>query len=71
MVKRGLLAEVRQLQRAERHIRWLRTNLPKHSITRRVERELQVRRTDLAIAAGDTAERVVKRATGRGSASPP
>lgn len=67
MAKRGLLAEIEQLRRAERHVLWLRANLPKHSITRRVERELVVRRTAMALAAGDTAERAVRRVCQRGS----
>ncbi len=67
MAKRGLLAEIKQLRRAERHVLWLRANLPKHSVTRRVERELLVRRTALALAAGLTAERAVRRVCQRGS----
>ncbi len=49
-----MLAKVRQLKRAEQHVQWLRENLPKHSITHRVERELLLRRTELAITHGDT-----------------
>ena len=54
MAKRTVLAEVKQLKRAEQHVQWLRENLPKHSITQRVERELLLRRTDLAITHSDT-----------------
>ena len=54
MAKRTVLAEVKQLKRAEQHVQWLRENLPKHSITHRVERELLLRRTELAITHGDT-----------------
>ncbi len=67
MKNRSILADVKQLQRAQRHVQWLRANLPKHSITRRVERELLVRRTAMALAAGDTAERAVRRVCQRGS----
>jgi hypothetical protein len=52
--RRAMLAKVRQLKRAEQHVQWLRENLPKHSITHRVERELLLRRTELAITHGDT-----------------
>ena len=49
MAQRTVLAEVKQLKRAEQHVQWLRANLPKHSITLRLERELLLRRTELAI----------------------
>jgi hypothetical protein len=54
MAERTVLAKVLQLKRAEQHVQWLRENLPKHSITQRVERELLLRRTELAIMHGDT-----------------
>jgi hypothetical protein len=49
MAQRTVLAEVKQIKRAEQHVEWLRANLPKHSTTKRVERELLLRRTELAI----------------------
>lgn len=58
MAQRSVLAEVKQLKRAERHVQWLRANLPKHAITQRVERELLLRRTELAITHGDTVSSV-------------
>ena len=58
MAQRTVLAEVKQLKRAEQHAQWLRANLPKHSITQRVERELLLRRTELAITHGDTVSSV-------------
>lgn len=67
MGKRTVLADIRQLQRDERHITWLRTNLPKHKITNRAERELTLLRTAIAHAAGDECERVVEQAGQRGS----
>jgi hypothetical protein len=54
MAKRSVLADIKQLRRAEQHVQWLRENLPKHSITQRVERELLLRRTLLAITHSDT-----------------
>ena len=54
MAKQGMLAQIRALRRAEQHVLWLRTNLSKHPITLRVERELLLRRTDLAITHSDT-----------------
>lgn len=54
MAKRSILADIKQLRRAEHHAQWLRINLPKHTITRRVELELLLRRTELAIRHGDT-----------------
>ncbi len=61
MSKRTVLAEVKQLKRAEQHVQWLRENLPKHSITLRVERELLLRRTELAIKHSDTVTSVCGR----------
>lgn len=58
MAQRTVLAEVKQLKRAEQHVQWLRANLSKHTITQRVERELLLRRTELAIAHGTTAVNV-------------
>lgn len=54
MPKRTVLSDIKQLKRAEQHVQWLRANLPKHTITQRVERELLLRRTALAIAHGTT-----------------
>ena len=54
MAKQNILAQIRALRRAEQHVLWLRTNLSKHPITLRVERELLLRRTDLAITHSDT-----------------
>jgi hypothetical protein len=54
MATRTVLAKVLQLKRAEQHVQWLRANLPKHGITQRVERELLLRRTELAIKHSDT-----------------
>lgn len=60
MAQRTVLAEVKQLKRAEQHVQWLRANLPKHPITLRVEHELLVRRTVIAIDAGTTVEAVLQ-----------
>lgn len=60
MVAGGLLARVRSLKRAERHVLWLRENMPNHSITNRVERELIVQRTQLALDGGDTVANTVQ-----------
>lgn len=53
------LKDLRALQRAEHHVQWLRANLGKHQITQRVERELLVRRTRIAIDAGSTVQAVL------------
>jgi hypothetical protein len=60
MAKRSVLADIKQLRRAEQHVQWLRENLPKHSITLRVERELLLRRTDLALTHSDTVSAYIK-----------
>ena len=60
MAKQGMLAQLKALRRAEQHVLWLRANLPKHSITLRVERELLVRRTAVAVSAGTTVEAVLQ-----------
>ena len=57
--------KVRALRQLERHVLWLRANLPKHSITRRAERELLVRRTDLALALGDTVQAAIQQTVQR------
>lgn len=61
MAVRGLLARVRSLKRAERHLLWLRANLGEHSITIRPERELIVQREQWALAAGDAVARISER----------
>lgn len=60
MAKQGMLAQLQALRRAEQHVLWLRANLPKHRITVRVERELLVRRTAVAVGAGTTVEAVLR-----------
>lgn len=50
----SMLAQIRALRRAEQHVLWLRKNLGKHQITLRVERELLLRRTELATTHADT-----------------
>lgn len=61
MAKQGRLAQMLALRRAERHILWLRANLGKHPITLRVERELLVRRTAVAVSVGTTVDTVLQR----------
>jgi len=58
MAKQGMLAQLKALRRAEQHVLWLRANLPKHPITLRVERELLIRRT--AVAVGAAVERALQ-----------
>ena len=53
-------AQVRTLRQLERHVLWLRANLPKHGITRRAERELLVRRTELALSGDDTVQAAIQ-----------
>ena len=60
MAERGLRAEIKALQRVQRHLLWLRANLGEHSITVRAERELIVQRARLALAAGDAVARTVQ-----------
>lgn len=60
MAKQGMLAQLKALRRAEQHVLWLRANLSKHPITVRVERELLVRRTAVAVGAGTTVEAVLQ-----------
>ena len=60
MAKQGMLAQLQALRRAEQHVLWLRANLPKHQITLRVERELLVRRTTVAVDAGTTVAAVLQ-----------
>ena len=52
--------QIRALQRTQRHLLWLRANLPKHRITRRAERSFLLQQTELALAAGATVEAIVK-----------
>ena len=61
MAKQGMLAQLQALRRAEQHVLWLRANLSKHPITLRVERELLVRRTAVAVDAGTTVEAVLRK----------
>lgn len=60
MAKRSILADIKQLRRAERHVQWPRANLGKHQITVRVERELLLRRTTVAVDAGTTVAAVLQ-----------
>ena len=60
MAKQGMLAQLKALRRAEQHVLWLRANVSKHPITVRVERELWVRRTAVAVHAGTTVEAVLR-----------
>lgn len=60
MAVRGSLSQQRKLKRCERHLLWLRENMPNHSITVRVERELIVQREQWALAAGDAVARTVQ-----------
>ncbi len=60
MAKQGMLAQIRALRRAEQHVLWLRANLSKHQITLRVERELLLRRTTVAVDAGTTVDAVLQ-----------
>lgn len=69
MAAGGSLSQQRSLKRAERHLLWLRENMPNHSITNRVERELIVQRTQLALAEGDTVANISERVGGTGSKS--
>lgn len=60
MAVHSMLAQIRALRRAEQHVVWLRANLPKHPITLRVERELLLRRTAVAVGAGTTVDAVLQ-----------
>ncbi|MBM3616755.1 MAG: hypothetical protein FJX28_15420 [Alphaproteobacteria bacterium] len=60
MAKQGMLAQLQALRRAEQHVLWLRANLSKHPITLRVERELLLRRTAVAVRAGTTVDAVLQ-----------
>ena len=60
MAKQGMLAQLQALRRAEQHVLWLRANLSKHPITLRVERELLLRRTAVAVHAGTTVDAVLQ-----------
>ena len=51
MVTSDPLSQQRSVKRTERHLLWLRSNLGKHSITVRVERELLILRAAVAVDA--------------------
>ena len=59
MQKKTILAQVRALKRTERHLAWLRRNLANTRVHRRAELELLRRRTELALAAGESVESVI------------
>jgi hypothetical protein len=59
--KAGIPRTTAGFTEAERHILWLRASLGKHPITGRTERELLLRRTELAITHGDTVTNLCNR----------